>query len=225
MLRSQMLEQLSDYIVKQACEHPLRVAIDGVDAAGKSRLVKELLFPLRKHRRPIITISLDNFHHPRQYRYRRGEESPEGYYYDSFNYPAIIENVLKPLGPDGSRNYSTGVFDLTTNTDKNHPEERAEDNAILLMDGIFMMRPELNGFWDLTIFLDISFETSIERAIQRDLTIMGSYEALQRRYQRRYIPGQELYLQLCHPKQRANVLIENDDFRNPVIYFQRQVAG
>ena len=47
MLRSQLLETITKYLLDKKLDHPLRVAIDGVDNAGKSKLAKELLFPLR----------------------------------------------------------------------------------------------------------------------------------------------------------------------------------
>lgn len=34
-------------------------------------------------------------------RRRRGALAPEGYFYDSFNYPALVEVLLQPLGPGG----------------------------------------------------------------------------------------------------------------------------
>jgi len=108
------LEALTKYIVDKTRDHPIRVAIDGLDNAGKSKLAKELIFPLRKSGRQIINISIDGFHHPKKYRYRRGEYSPEGYYYDSFNLESVISNVLEPLSPDGNRQFRRQIFDYTT---------------------------------------------------------------------------------------------------------------
>jgi len=48
MLRSQLLDTLTAYILAKEVDHPIRVAIDGIDNAGKSKLAKELIFPLRR---------------------------------------------------------------------------------------------------------------------------------------------------------------------------------
>ncbi len=48
--------------------------------------------------RPVIRASLDGFHNPSVVRYERGRLSPEGYYLDSFNYRALLDNLLLPLG-------------------------------------------------------------------------------------------------------------------------------
>ena len=89
MKRSELLELLTANILGIKHERPLLVAIDGYDAAGKSILAKELAEKLRGLGLNIIEASIDGFHNPRVIRYKRGEESPEGYYYDSFNYAAL----------------------------------------------------------------------------------------------------------------------------------------
>lgn len=133
MLRSQLLETITKYLLDKSFDHPLRVAIDGVDNAGKSKLAKELLFPLRKSKRQVISVSIDGFHHPKKFRYRRGEYSPEGYYYDSFNLEAVISNVLKPLSPTGNRTFRRQIFDYTVDQVVDSAWETAQDNAIFII--------------------------------------------------------------------------------------------
>jgi len=98
----------------------VRVAIDGVDAAGKTMLADELAVPIVERGRTVIRAAVDGFHNPRPARYRRGADSPEGYYRDSFDYAAILRDLLIPLGPEGNRQYRRGdvIFD---NNDINPP--------------------------------------------------------------------------------------------------------
>src|SRR3989442_9797539 len=109
--RWQVLAEIASRIVQIEQPHPLRVAIDGPDAAGKTTLAQELRALLQAHRRPVIRASIDGFHNPARTRYRRGATSPEGYYYDSFNYQALTESLLAPLGESGSLQYRSAVFD------------------------------------------------------------------------------------------------------------------
>ena len=48
MPRDQLLDELSKHIDSLPSSHPLRVAIDGVDTAGKTSLANELVVPLQK---------------------------------------------------------------------------------------------------------------------------------------------------------------------------------
>lgn len=219
MTRQETLLQLADIIVSLSCTHPLRVAIDGVDAAGKTRLADELAPLVEASGRPVIRASIDGFHRPRQERYRRGENSPEGYYEDSFDYTALRELLLVPLGSEGSQYYRRAVFDVRRDTPVSVDEEFAPANTLLLFDGVFLLRPELMALWDYRIFVNVDADVALQRAIQRDVSLFGSPEAVQSRYLQRYIPGQRLYFQVARPQQVADVLVDNNDPAHPKLIF------
>src|SRR5215211_4361173 len=205
MKRSELLDYLAGRITRRGRAHPVRVALDGPDAAGKTTLAQELVGPLQARGRPVIRASIDGFHNPARIRHARGATSPEGYYRDSFNCRALVESLLAPLGPGGSRRYRPAVFDYRADSEVRTPVRAAEANAILLFDGVFLLRPELAGYWDFTIFVQASFETTLARAEQRDAALFGGVEEVRGRYERRYIPGQRLYFAECLPRGRAKV--------------------
>jgi uridine kinase len=80
MKRSQAIEKLAREIARVRRPHPARVAIDGVDAAGKTTLADELVKPTEALGYKTIRASIDGFHNPRKIRYQEGRNSPEGYY-------------------------------------------------------------------------------------------------------------------------------------------------
>lgn len=215
--RSQFLEELASRVIQIEQPHPLRVAIDGPDVAGKTSLAQELIEPLQSYGRPLIRASIDGFHHPARIRYRRGANSPEGYYHDSFNYQALTASLLTPLGPGGSRQYVRAVFDYRTDSEVQIPIQVAEADAVLLFDGVFLLRSELMEYWDYTIFVEAAFEVTLARAERRDAVLFGSVEEIRRRYKQRYIPGQKIYFDECRPKERAQVVVDNNDPQNPII--------
>lgn len=224
MLRSQLLDQLGKYVLGIKHELPLCVAIDGIDTSGKSKLAKELTFQLKKSHDEVHHLSIDDFHNPKDIRYKRGKESPEGYYYDSFNYEVFIAQVLEPLKLRGNQKILKAWFDHIYDTQVPERWITVSDQAIILVDGIFLQRPELYDFWQVKIFVDIDFHTCLERALQRDLHQLGSIETVKRLYNLRYIPAQQIYFERAHPKQRADIIIFNDDIHNPEMQFQRAVA-
>lgn len=217
MKRSHLVNHLAGRILQIQQPHPIRVAIDGPDAAGKTTLAQELIAPLQAHQRPVIRASIDGFHNPARIRHEQGETAPEGYYHDSFNYRALIESLLAPLGPDGSRQYRSAVFDYLTDSEARTAIQEAEVNAILLFDGVFLLRSELVEYWDFTIFVEAAFEITLARAEQRDAVLFGSVEEVRRRYEHRYIPGQKLYFAECRPRERATFAVDNNDPWNPVM--------
>ncbi|HEX9415079.1 MAG TPA: hypothetical protein VF895_00060 [Gaiellaceae bacterium] len=148
---------------------PARVAVDGVDAAGKTTLAGELARRLGAAR-----LSADEFLRPPEERYRRGRESPEGYYLDSFDHDRLREAVLARDG-------------------------------LVIVDGIFLFRPELNDLWEFRIFVHVDFDESIRRGIERD---GAETESL---YRRRYVPGQRIYLEQVRPRELADVVFDNTE--------------
>jgi uridine kinase len=215
LTRAALLDVLAESISALGHLHPIRVAIDGPDAAGKSTLADELGAVLQERGRMVIRASVDDFHLPRVERWRRGSDSPQGYYYDSFDLPALRKALLDPLGPGGSREYRRVAFDLRNDAPVSEPAVRAPKDAVLLLDGIFLLRPELVDEWDLRIFVSVGFDEILRRAMDRDAELLGSPEEVARRYRARYIPGQQLYFAEARPLDKADFVVWNDDPTRP----------
>ena len=210
-----MLEQLAAAIVARRLDHPTRVAIDGVDGSGKTTLADELVEPIRCHGREVIRASVDSFHKPRAVRHERGPDSPEGYFLDSFDYAALKRELLEPLGRNGSGRFRAAVFDYRSDRAVDSPPRVARRDAILLFDGVFLSNPELEGCWDLTIWLDVPFEVTVERAVARDSRDGGDAAITRGKYECRYVPGQRLYLTRCRPHERADIVVDNTALDRP----------
>jgi uridine kinase len=86
---------------------------------------------------------------------------------------------------------------------------------VLLLDGIFLQRPELLASWDLRIFVAARFERTLRRALGRDTQLLGSSEAVERRYRLRYAPGQQRYIAAVRPQEIADLVVDNDDVARP----------
>ena len=212
--RSNFLEELASRLVSVEKPHPVRVGIDGVDGAGKTCLADELVEPVQRHGRTVIRASIDSFHNPRAVRYRLGKLSPHGYFQDSFNHEALKSCLLTPLGPGGSRRFRRAAFDYRTDSPINAPEETAPSDAILLFDGIFLHRDELVRYWDYSVFLDVRFEETYARMVQRDGIATADPGAKENR---RYFEGQQIYLSACNPRSRADLIADNNDLDRPHI--------
>lgn len=220
MGRSEALEALAERICAQRDAHPIRVAVDGIDAAGKTTLADALVSPLTARGLSVIRASIDGFHRPRAERYQRGASSPEGYYRDSYDYPALRAALLTPLGPGGSGVYRRSVYDYRADCPMLAAEEVAPRNAALVMDGVFLLRPELADLWDYRILVEAPVTVTLARAERRDVTLFGSVEAVRARYYERYIPGQRLYYEEARPQERADVIVRNENPENLYLHWR-----
>jgi uridine kinase len=216
--RKDLLGRLVEKIGSVAAAHPLRVAIDGPPAAGKTTLADELAVIIRAQGREVIRASIDDFLFPRVQRYRRGRYSAEGGYFDAHDRDAMCRVLLDPLGPNGDRRFQTTVYHRETDTTLRLPSTTAGADAVLLFDGVFLLRPELINRWDLSIFVSVTFDRTRERAQARGTALTGSATdtaEIERSWRDRYIPSQQLYFARVRPTERADILVNNDEIQQP----------
>jgi uridine kinase len=210
-----LLRRLAAAIAALHPERIVRVAIDGVDGAGKTTLADALAPLVSAQGRPAIRASVDDFHHPQAVRYARGRQSPDGFYLDSHDYEAFRRLLLDPLSPGGSGRYAARAFDHRIDAPVDSEVLQASPAAALIVDGIFLHRPELRSCWDLSIFLKVEFAVSVPRGAGRGRGF-GSPEP-EASSNRRYVDGQKRYLAECAPERRADIVIDYNDLREPGI--------
>ena len=158
-------------------------------------LADELATSLRSRGRAVIRASVEGFLRPRIERYRRGPESAQGCYEDSFDYDRLRVELLRPLGESGSRLYRTEIYDRRTDLLVDYEQLEASTDAILLFDGVFLLRPKLVDVWDFRVFITVASEEIIRRARIRDAEVClpGSPDDAERRFRARYLPSQRHY--------------------------------
>ena len=220
MDRDEVLGRLTEAVGSVAVAHPTRVAIDGPPAAGKTTLADELAAALRARGRDVIRATIDDFLFPRAQRYPRGEYSAEGCYFDTHDYAALSRVLLDPLGPGGDRRFQHTVYDRAADAVLSPPVTTAPADAVLVFDGVFLMRPELIDRWDLRIFVSTSLDRTVDRAVIRERRV-SSRAQVERRWRERYIPSQQLYFATARPTDHADIIVHNDEPQRPV--WQTQV--
>ncbi len=214
----QVIDRVAAYLMAEhPGDRPLRVGVDGITAAGKTTWATEVTAELSTHGRSALHLTLDGFHHPRARRYRQGRTSPAGYYADAYDVEALMEQVLTPLGPGGARRIRTRVHDLASDRPVSDPPVLIPTDAVVLIDGTFLQRPELDGGWDQVVYVETDRAVALSRARQRDAAMFGSPEAVEEMYNMRYHPACALYAAEVDPVRRADVVIGNDDFAAPVL--------
>jgi uridine kinase len=210
-----LLARLADTAAGCCPDRRVRIAIDGVDGAGKTTLANALAPLVASKGRPVIRASVDDFHNPKSARYARGRYSPEGFYLDSYDYDSFRQLLLEPLSAAGTGQYIARRFDLDNDKLFDPDPQNAAPTAALIVDGIFLHRPELRSCWDLSIFLTVDFDVSLPRGAARG----PSFDAIDPTSppHQRYVGGQKRYLAECDPKQQADIVIDYNDLQTPVI--------
>jgi uridine kinase len=214
--RGAVISALADAVTSLRVGHPTRVAVEGRGAAGKTTLADELAEVLRARGRECVRASIDDFHRPgHKWRSIRGEWTPRSYYEEAYDSTAFRDLLLWPLGPGGDRRCRTAIFDAFHDASLPEVWQAPGAEAVVVVDGIFLRKPEFAGCWEYGIWLDVDFETMVARARRRDVAWVGSETVVEQRYRRHWIPTHELYERLTDAPARADAVVDNRDLEHP----------
>ncbi len=188
------------------------VAVDGVDGAGKTFFADGFADVFAEEGAAVYRASIDGFHRPRAERYARGRMSPEGFYLDSYDYATFRRVLVDPFRVGGSTGFELAVFDVARDAPVEAEWKTAPRDAVLVIDGIFLHRPELRDLWDWSVWLDVPPRVSFARMALRDGGDPDPDAPANARYRR----GQELYLRDADPRAAASAVVDNSDLASPV---------
>jgi uridine kinase len=186
------------------------VGISGIDCSGKSTLADSLRRELGELGLPALVISGDEFTRPTAERYSEPDEAL-GYYRNSFDYGWLSESLLPAVRVGFEGELTATVSDWERDGWKAHTL-RLELGSIVIVEGCFLFTDQLAPRFDLLVWLELSTEQAVERAMRRprDLERMGGEDGVRERYARRYLAGQRLHLDRDRPQQRADVVLPGE---------------
>lgn len=192
--------------------HPrgrILVGIDGEDGAGKTVFADGLATVLADEGMTVFRASIDGFHRPKAERYARGRTSPEGFYRDSYDLDAFCRDLIERYRAGGS--FRTAVHDIVTDGPVERVGGPAPSDAVLVVDGIFLHRPELRELWHWSVWLEAPMNVRYARMAVRDGSDPDPFAESNRRYR----VGQELYRREAEPRSAACVIVDNTDPAHP----------
>ncbi|MFF2052436.1 hypothetical protein ACFVU2_12620 [Leifsonia sp. NPDC058194] len=127
------------------------VAVDG--GGGTAPFADDLADVFREGGSDAVRASIGDFHRSRADRTRFGRETPEDYYRSSFDYVTLRRVLLDPFRLAGSAGFQTAAFDEARDVPVESSWETAGPDAVLVIDGEFLLRPELRGEWSASVLL------------------------------------------------------------------------
>jgi uridine kinase len=194
---------------------PIRVAVDGRDAAGKTTFADRLALQLAARGAEIYRASIDDWQHPPDIRYRRGRFSPDGYYFDGFDFEDAKRRLLEPFSTGAG--FTLRAYDIEREQAVEDDVTVAGPGSLLIVDGVFLFRVEVQGCFELGVYLRVSRQTSIDRGVARDAPRSGDAILERQLYEQRYAPAQDRYHEKVSPEEFADLVIDNEDVENPVV--------
>lgn len=215
--RAHVVAELAATLDTLRVGHPLRVAINGRVASGKTTLARELASQLKTLGRTVLHVGVDGFHNPSAIRYRQGRSSARGYYEDAYDLDALRRVLLDPLGSTEDRQVRTAVFDHVSDEATEGATHTLYDDDILIVDGSFLLLQPVRDAWDYVIFVDVERAVATERGVARDAPRLGGTEKARLLHETRYQEACDLYQTEVDPLSIANAVVLNDPIDQPTL--------
>lgn len=188
------------------------MAIDGVDGAGKTVLGRELADKVGASR-AVHRVSVDGFHQVRERRYAGGRTA-DGYYRNAFDHVAIREQLVQPFR--AGKPWASAVHDVAREVVIDAPPKPpAVEASLLIVDGVFLQRPELVDLWDAVVWVQVPFDVSVPRGNARFGPVGASEADPESEVNARYVGAQRLYIAEVDPAARADWVLDNADVDAP----------
>lgn len=210
--RNKIFEQIKKDLHK-ITKYPKMIGITGVDNAGKTEFASALHQFLNASSVKTALINLDDFHNPKKIRYQLSNPV-ESYTKHAFNLNLLANELLAPLKRDGQLDYKNTLLDLDTDDFTKEKHFKVTPNSVVILEGVLLFRPPIDQYIDYRIFIDIDFEQMVPRAVKRD---GGDIEEVTKVYKNKRIPIQEQFFREFRPKDQSDIVVNNNDFLNPMI--------
>jgi len=179
------------------------VAVDGAPVAGGAELAAGLAERLRALGRPALHLHAGDFLRPASVRLERGRHDSDAWYDDALDFGALHREVLGPLTAADDRGYLPTLWDPVADRATRERRRPAPADAVLLVDGVFLLHPALVGGFDVTIHLHLSTAARRRRVPSADAA--------------RELPAYDRYDEEVQPTRVADLLVRWDDPARPAL--------
>ncbi len=166
------------------------VAIDGPSAAGKSTLARQI-----SERLGCPIIEGDDFYADIDDAERAELEAEEGYRH-YFDWRRLRNEVLIPLSLGRPARYRP--WDWSSGTGFGD-EIKVKPGSVVIVEGIYMLRPQLLGYWDLMIWVDAPARLRHDRQLARNENSLEWIE--------RWTAAEKWYIKNLEPRKIADLVI------------------
>lgn len=194
----QLLESLEQELLHNDGHGRTMVAVDGRYDAGQRAFADALAESLMLRGRKVFHAHIDDFFHPRSMREHVGQQDGKTYFRDAYDYSLFRRVLVDPFHTAGSTGFVLTGFDEVRDQPIFQPKWMSAGlDAILIVDGVFLHRPELAGLWNYSIWLTTPEAASDDPDAAR------------------YRAADDAYLAKTTPADSANAIIDNADPENP----------
>jgi len=188
-------------------ERSALVAISGIDGCGKGYITAQMVAMLQAAGLRTAGINIDGWLNlPRK---RFSEANPaEHFYLNALRFEEMFAQLIVPLRDCRSVRVEMDYAEETATQYRKQVCE-FQDVDVIVLEGIYLLKPEFRQHYDLSVWIECSFETALQRAIARGQEGLAAEETT-RAYHTIYFPAQKIHFERDQPKEAADLVLVND---------------
>lgn len=183
------------------------VALTGIDGCGKGYVTAGLARALATTGHRVATLNVDGWLNLPATRFN--EDCPaEHFYRHAIRFDEMFTQLVLPLRDRGAVHVEAQFAEETATQFRPHLYA-FEDVSVILLEGIYLLKRDFHTYYDLSVWIDCSFETALARAVGRAQEGLTP-EATVRAYRTIYFPAQSIHFARDAPRAAAGLIVRND---------------
>jgi uridine kinase len=219
------IDQIANAILQKrrmlTSDRSLLVGISGIDGSGKGYLAAQLQAHLALRGVIPAILNVDGWLNLPEKRFDQNAPAVN-FYENAIRFDQFFSQLVLPLRDGRSIHLEADVVEEIASNYRNHTYH-FKDVPVVLVEGIFLFKPQYRKYFDLAIWIDCSFPTALVRAIDRaqeGLSLANTIAV----YETIYFPAQRIHLDQDKPRENADLIFENDIYaKKPVVNRLRQI--
>src|SRR6185295_5520047 len=200
----------------------LLVGVSGIDGCGKGYLATQLRAHLALLGVIPAILNVDGWLNLPQKRFAQSAPAVN-FYENAIRFEQFFTQLVLPLRERRSIHVVADVVEETASEYRKHAYDY-DDVSVVLVEGIFLFKPQYRKYFDLAIWIDCSFPTALARAIDRGQEGLSPANTIAA-YETIYFPAQKIHLSQDNPRENADVIFENDTYANATRAFSHRLSS
>jgi uridine kinase len=183
------------------------IALSGIDASGKGYLAARLAGALEARGLRTAVLGVDGWLNLPHVRFDPGRPA-EAFYERAIRFEEMFATLVLPFRDARACHVVADYTDEAATAYRNHTYVFG-DTDVILLEGIFLLKREWRAYYDLSFWVDCTFETALERAVRRGQEGLAPAETVSA-FRTIYFPAQSLHLAKDAPRAAAGHVLVND---------------
>jgi uridine kinase len=202
-----MVDQIAAARRRVDPQRSVLAALSGIDGCGKGFVSARLIAALQARGLRVAGINIDGWLNLPRVRFSATNPA-EHFYLHAIRFDELFAQLVLPLRAQRSLTVDADFAEETATSFVKHRYE-FHDVDVVLLEGVYLLRRSLREHYDVSGWIDCTFETALERALARGQEGLPAEETI-RAYRTIYFPAQEIHFARDDPKAAATTVLVND---------------